>query len=118
MNNDEIIKKLEEEYDSLISKLEIEKHIKISKLKDNYKEKLDIKIGDIIYNVTGIIKIESLDFKIRYNGRGDRLPVHIIFKGTKYKWIKGGLISKIKNNQKGELYSYGNLKKIDKSKVL
>jgi len=27
MNNDEIIKKLEEEYDSLISKLEIEKHI-------------------------------------------------------------------------------------------
>ena len=46
------------------------------------------------------------------------MPINVEYKGTKYKWVKGGLITPTKGSQKGKLSSYGNLKKIDKSKVI
>lgn len=112
------IKNLEEEYDSLMVELELMKNKKVTELKNKFYQKLPFKKGDIIYNVTGIIKIESIFFKIDYNGRGDRLPIHATYKGTKYKWVKDGLITPTKNKDKGELHSYGVLKKIDNSKVV
>jgi len=62
--------KFENEYNSLIVELELLKNKKIAKLKDKFSKKQPFKKGDIIYNVTGtgIIKIDSIDFKISYNG--------------------------------------------------
>ena len=74
--------------------------------------------GDIIYNVTGIIKIDSIDFEIAYNGRGELLPIHAVFSGVKYKWIKGGFVIPTKNKQRGSLNSYGDLKMIDKNNIV
>ena len=104
--------------EKLLNELEQEKNKRINKLINKHRRKLDIKLGDIIYNVTGIIKVEDIDFKIAYNGRGERSVTTIIYSGTKYKWIKGGFITKTKSTQKGNLYSYSDLKKIDKSKVI
>ena len=43
--------------------------------------KLSIKKGDIVHNVTGIIKVEEIIFKCdRYNGRGERFDTIISFK--------------------------------------
>jgi hypothetical protein len=100
------------ELENLLFDLEQIKIGKINELKNKYKNKLNIKIGDIIYNVTGIIQVEDIDFVI-----SDRFPSHVVFKGTKYKWIKDGFITKTKTNKKGELYSYSNLKMIDKKMI-
>lgn len=114
----EVLEKFEDEYNSLMLKLEISKTKKINKLKDKFFKKLPFKKGDIVYNVTGIIKIDSIDFKIGYNGRGELLPIHATFSGVKYKWIKDGFVTPTKNKQRGDLHFYGNLKRIDKSKIV
>ncbi len=112
------VQKFESEYKSLMLELEILKTKKINKLKDEFSKKLPFKKGDVIYNVTGIIKIDNIDFKIVYNGRGELLPVHVVFSGVKYKWIKDGFVSRTKNEQIVFLNSYGNLKKIDKNNIV
>ena len=110
----EVLEKFEDEYNSLMLELERLKTKKTNKLKDKFFKKLPFKKGDIIYNVTGIIKIDSIDFEIAYNGRGELLPIHAVFSGVKYKWIKGGFVIPTKNKQRGSLNSYGDLKMIDK----
>ena len=112
------IEKFEDDYKSLMLELERLKTKEINKLKDKFFKKLPFKKGDIIYNVTGIIKIDSVDFKIGYNGRGELLPIHAVFSGVKYKWIKGGFVTPTKNKQRGSLNSYGDLKKIDESNII
>jgi hypothetical protein len=114
----EVIEKFEDEYNSLMLELEMLKNKKITKLKDKFVKILPFQKGDIVYNVTGIIKIDSIDFEIGYNGRGELLPIHATFSGIKYKWYKGGFVRPTKSKQRGNLYSYGNLKKIDKNKIL
>jgi len=114
----EIIEKFEEGYNSLIVELELLKNKKITELKDKFSKKLPFKKGDIVYNVTGIIKIDCIDFKTGYNGRNELLPIHATFSGIKYKWLKGGFVTPTKIKQKGELHSYGDLKKIDKNKIV
>jgi len=114
----EAIGKLEDEYNSLMLELEILKAKKINNLKDKFVKELPFKKGDIVYNVTGIIKIDNIDFEIGYNGRGELLPIHATFSGVKHKWLKGGFITPTKRKQIGNLYSYGNLKKVDKSKIV
>ena len=51
-------------------------------------------------------------------GRGELLPIHATFSGVKHKWLKGGFITPTKRKQIGNLFSYGNLKKVDKSKIV
>ena len=114
----DVIEKFENEYNSLMLELEMLKNNKINKLKDKFVKKLPFKSGDIVYNVTGIIKIDNIDFEIGYNGRGELLPIHATFSGIKFKWIKDGFITPTKSKQRGKLYSYGNLKKINKSKIV
>jgi len=114
----EAIEKFEDEYNSLMLELDMLENKKINKLKDKFVKKLPFKKGDIIYNVTGIIKIDNIDFKIGYNGRGELLPIYATFSGVKYKWVKDGFVTPTKNKQRGDLHSYGNLKRIDKSKIV
>ena len=111
-----------EEFDNALDNIEIEvneyRRKKIDKLKDKFVKKLPIKKGDIIYNVTGIIKVETIEFSIGFNGRGERIPSHVIYKGTKYKWNKGGTVSLTVKKSYGSLHSYSELKHIPKSKVV
>ena len=106
------------EFNSLILELELEKQIRILNLKNKHIDKLDIKVGDIIYDVTGIIKVGDIDFHVGYNGRGGSWPTFVEYIGLKYKWVKGGFVTKSKHNQIGELYSYSDLKKIDSNKII
>ena len=56
------------------------------------EENAEFKIGDFIYNVTGIIKVD----KITYEMFGNE-PV-IVYKGLRYKKVKGELIRTKDNN--------------------
>ena len=109
----DIIESFDTNLVALEKKHQLEMNNEISKLKYSLIKKVDIKIGDIIYNVTGIIKVESIEFNTGVNGRGEKLPTYIAFKGRKYKWLKDGYVTKTKHNDYGTLYSYSSLKKID-----
>jgi hypothetical protein len=111
-----------EVFDNELDSIEVEvneyRKKKIEKLKKKYIKKLPIKKGDIIYNVTGIIKVETIEFSIGFNGRGERIPSHAIYKGIKYKWNKGGTVSLTVKKSYGSLHSYSELKAICNSKVV
>lgn len=108
----------DENYYSLIEEVEIIKEKKLIKLKSELIKNLPFKKGDIIYNVTGIIEIKTIDIKVSYNGRGERLPTQLRFTGPKYKWVKGGLVTRTKTQKNGNLHYYGKIKKIDKCYVV
>lgn len=117
-NMDNFIKSFDEELDIIEKEIAILKNKKTNNLKEKFTKKLDIKKGDIIYNVTGIIKVDNIKFNICVNERGEKLSTYITFIGDKYKWVKGGYITRTKNKELGSLYSYSNLKKIDKNKII
>jgi hypothetical protein len=117
---DDIIEKITVDYSHLIDEIEELKSERISKLKAKYIKKSPFGRGDLIYNVTGIIRITSIDFEIEYNGRGELLPISVIYNGIKYKWIKGGFVSPTKRKEMGSLrwYTGCSIKKIDKNKIM
>lgn len=117
-----VISEFEDEYDSLISELDKLKYKRLNSLKNKFYDKLESKLtfkrGDIIHNVTGMIKLDSFEFVIGYNGRGEQLPTRTIFKGIKYKWVKGGFVTRTKNKEIGEISYLSTIKRIDSSKVI
>jgi len=77
----------ESEYNILSAKLTLEYNKNLDKLRQEYINKnAEFKIGDFIYNITGIIKIN----KVGYDMFRD-FP-EIIYYGYRYKKVKGKVL--------------------------
>jgi len=94
------INNINDKYDQL-------KRKEVDNLKNKYiKENCEYNIGDIIYNVCGIIEIQ----KITLNNLND-----IKYTGRSLKWLKGGDVTYTKHYKTNSLMN--EVKIIDKKKV-
>lgn len=92
MNKTEYLDKVQE----LSNKYDLELHLlRLQYVEDN----AEYKIGDFIANVTGIIKVERID----YNMMGG-VPT-IVYHGYRYKKIKG-VLSRTKDKNISHLLNY------------
>jgi len=79
----------DEEYIRSEEKIKNKYEISIHKLRETFvKENSDFKIGDFIYNVTGIIKISRIEYNIN---KWSDTP-EILYYGLRYKKINGELL--------------------------
>jgi len=96
-----------EDYQTKRSALETKFEEDLDALNRQYvQENAEFKVGDFIYNVTGIIKVEQIHHE------GDDFPV-VVYYGKRYKKRYGKLVP-TKHNQRGRLW--GDLKKIKNTK--
>jgi len=86
-----------DEYKDKLIEIESEAKVKVVKLNNQYvKENAEFEIGDFIYNVTGIIKIESIEYSNYHN------YITIEYYGYRYKnW--GGKLTRTKNRSLSKL---------------
>lgn len=100
INNVDVFRKIDE-----VNRLhEVEKHFIYQKY---VEENARFKIGDIIGNVIGILKVE----KISYNVSEQFRNIEIVYQGRRYKKNKG-VLSPTKNNAYHEITDYNNVLKI------
>lgn len=87
--------------------LKAEYELKLHELRRNYVEQnKKYNIGDYIYDITGIIKINSVGYKA-FNHN-----IEIIYYGYKYKKIKG-VVSRTKDKKISYLRETYDLRKIE-----
>ena len=90
-------KKIENEIDDL-HKLEL------NKLRTEYVEKnKKFNIGDFVFNVTGIIKVDKVSYEIFLGS------IEIVYYGYRYKKVKGEL-SRTKDKKISSMWESHNLK--------
>jgi len=76
-----------QEYKSLENEINKEYELKINQLRNDYVEKnRKYNVGDFVYNVTGIIKIERVGYEVFWNN------IEIVYYGYRYKKLKGELL--------------------------
>ena len=76
-----------EEYKKLESEIKNNYEVELHNLRTEYAlSNSEFKVGDFIYSVEGIIKIDEVTYEMFAN------RVEIIYKGLKYKKEKGNLI--------------------------
>lgn len=94
------------EYNKKLSELDLEYDDKLRILNEKFiQDKAEFKIGDFIYNVTGIIKVNKIGYEI-FRGCPE-----IIYYGYRYKKVKG-FVSRTKDKKISSLrYSLKLLKK-------
>jgi len=88
----------------------------LDKLRTKYIESnAEFKVGDFIYNVTGIIKVEKVDLWI-WDRDGHTKDIEVEYWGYKYR-KSNGVLYKTKNYNK-ELSKLGdNVKKVEYDRV-
>ena len=97
----------ESEYNILSANLTLEYDSKLRNLREEYiSKKAEFKVGDFIYNVTGIIKINKIGYDL-FRG----VP-EIIYYGYRYKKVKGKVL-RTKDKRISDLRS--NVKKLKQS---
>ncbi len=97
------MKNTKEWYLQQLGYIEQETNFNISKLRKEYVEaNAEFKVGNYVYNVTGIIKIEQIEFSTHSND-------YIIYHGYKYKKVKGALI---RTREKEMVAMWHGLKKV------
>jgi len=102
MVNDRI-EMTKESYEQKLKEINDRMEEEINNLNNEYKERnARFTIGDIIKNVTGIIKIENIDYK---TNKSD-VPT-IIYSGVRLKRLHGKLVPVV-GGRKGELCDYNN----------
>ena len=80
------------EYNKKLSEIELEYEQKLHNLREKFvQDNAEFKIGDFIYNVTGIIKVDKIGYQIFRD-----FP-EIVYYGYRYKKNKG-VISRTKDN--------------------
>jgi hypothetical protein len=103
-----------EEYITIKNRLERAFNSNIFDLNKQYAHSLaKFKVGDFIYNTTGIIRVKE----IRFETDEDNQVYRIVYRGTRYYKKKGKLI-KTKDQTHNRLYDYysSTIKKLDTSK--
>jgi hypothetical protein len=91
-----------EEYRKLENEINEECKLKIHKLRNEYIEKnKKFNIGDFVFNVTGIIKVERVSYKIFCDG--------IVYSGYRYKKNNDEL-SRTKDKKISSMWESNNLK--------
>lgn len=76
--------------------------------KDNVESNRKFNVGDYVFNVTGIIKVEKIGYDIFLDN------IEIIYYGYKYKNIKGEL-TRTKNNKLISMFESHSLKILRKN---
>lgn len=96
------------EYRKMENKIYEEYRQKLHKLRTDYVENnKKFNIGDFIGNVTGIIKVERIGYRIFMEDES----IEIIYYGYRYKKFKGNLC-RTKNNNISHLWESHNLELI------
>jgi len=93
-----------EEYKKLENEINEECKLKIHKLRNEYIEKnKKFNIGDFVFNVTGIIKVEKVSYEIFFDG------IEIVYSGYRYKKNNDEL-SRTKDKKISSMWESNNLK--------
>lgn len=81
------------EYKKLENEINEEYKLKLHKLRNDYVDKnKKYNIGDYVFNVTGIIKVENVSYKISFNN------IEVVYSGHRYKkW--NGVLSRTNDNK-------------------
>jgi len=106
---------------SINKELELLKKKRYDKYKSKIIKSIGFKKGDIVYNVTGVIRITGFDICLEnYNGYGELLQPTISIKGDCLVWFKGGYVKNTKTYKEKTLDYYGvdTIKKIHKKKFI
>lgn len=78
--------------------------LELHKLRTEYVEKnKKFNIGDFVFNVTGIIKINKINYEIFFNN------IEIVYSGYRYKKVKNE-ISRTKDKKISSMWESRNLK--------
>jgi len=76
-----------EEYRKIKKEITEECNLKTHNLRTEYVEKnKKFNIGDFVFNVTGIIKVEKVSYEMSFDG------IEIVYSGYRYKKNKGELL--------------------------
>lgn len=95
-----------EEYKKLESQINAEYILKLHNLRNDYiNSKKKYNIGDYVFNVTGIIRVESVSYDLFWGS------IEIIYSGYRYKKIKG-VLSRTRDNKITSMRESHNLKLI------
>lgn len=88
----------QEELNRIEHMIDVEWHHKIHTIRMNYAHtNAKFKVGDFIYNVTGIIKVKEITYK------SNKFGTEVYYKGYRYKKNKG-ILSRTKDKKLSELY--------------
>lgn len=95
-----------EEYKKLESQINAEYILKLHNLRNDYiNSNKKYNIGDYVFNVTGIIRVESVSYDLFFDS------IEIVYSGYRYKKIKG-VLSRTKDNKITSMRESHNLKLI------
>lgn len=86
--------------------------LKLHRLRNDYVEKnRKFNVGDFVFNVTGIIKVEKISYEIFFNN------IEIVYSGYRYKKIKGKL-SRTKDKKISSIWESYNLKLLKNGNII
>jgi len=94
------------EYRIIEDKINNNHKLKLHRLRTEFLEaNRKFNVGDFVYNVTGIIKVDKIGYTMFFNS------IEITYSGLRYKKLNGELV-RTKNNKKTTLSESHWLKKI------
>lgn len=93
-----------EEYKKIENEINEECKLKLHKLRNEYVDKnKKFNIGNFVFNVTGIIKVEKVSYEIFFDG------IEVVYSGYRYKKNNGEL-TRTNDNKISSMWESHNLK--------